>query len=76
MCTCGTCQLPVVYPYTTGIVLAYVARRGGVHVSSGLLTHFGSTLAPITALVHAHVPLLILCPYEVRAAVVYLLFKP
>ena len=53
---------------TAGTVLACIERRGGGHVSPQVLANLGSTIASMIALAHAHVPLLVLFPYEVRAA--------
>ena len=56
----------------------HALRKGGPHVSPGVLVRLGSTIASVIALVHAHVSRLVFCPYEVRAeraAVVYLRLK-
>ena len=45
----------------------HALRKGGPHVSPGVLVRLGSTIASVIALVHAHVSRLVFCPYEVRA---------
>ena len=42
-------------------VLTYIARRG-----ANVVAHLGSRIASTIALAHAHVPLLVLFPYQVR----------
>lgn len=53
--------------HTTGTVysrILYVTHARGVHVPPGLLAGVGCTVRSILVVGHAHVPLLLLSPYE------------
>ena len=55
--------------YVTGLCCHTLRKEEmRMHVSPGLLARLGPTIVSMVALAHAHVPRLVICPYEVRAA--------
>ena len=65
-------QAVVVYirlQYTIGSIPACIAQIGGAHVFPDVLATLGSTIGPMTALVHAPVPRLVIVRHEARAAI-------
>ena len=53
---------------TTGSALAYIAQIGCAHVSPEVLARFGSSIASMKALYHAHVPRLVIFWHDAREA--------
>ena len=54
---------------TIGSIPACIAQIGGAHVFPDVLATLGSTIGPMTALVHAPVPRLVIVRHEARAAI-------
>ena len=52
---------------TLGFTQTCIAQRGGAHVSPDVLAYLRSTIASMKAVVHAHVPWLVIVRYQARA---------